>query len=176
MANRRPVQGPKLPALHQDQNSGPAAQQSGSNRAAESSRSTTSATSATAATGPRSRTQKERTTAGQQKQAQGYLYQGSKLRIKKVDKDGIIYQDRNHPAYNKTGYSGPTMMLLRFIIIFNLINAADTASLFQNLPPIVVDEHAVQANPNSHTTVFHPIGKYATDVHYQYYRINAGVF
>ena len=63
------------------------------------------------------------------------------------------------------------MMFIRFIIILNLIKAADTASLFQDLPPIVVDDNAIMENPNTHTTVFHPVGKYATDVHYQFIRL-----
>ena len=44
--------------------------------------------------------------------------------------------------------------------------------LFEALPPVIIDEdQRLTANNNAHTTIFFPVGKYATDVHYQIIRI-----
>ncbi len=44
--------------------------------------------------------------------------------------------------------------------------------LFEALPPVIIDENQrLMANDNAHTTIFFPVGKYATDVHYQIIRI-----
>jgi len=40
--------------------------------------------------------------------------------------------------------------------------------LFDYLPPVIINENQqITSNNNSHTTIFYPVGKYATDVHYQ---------
>jgi len=39
--------------------------------------------------------------------------------------------------------------------------------LFDFLPPVIIDENQqISTNHNSHTTIFYPVGKYATDVRY----------
>jgi hypothetical protein len=40
-----------------------------------------------------------------------------------------------------------------------------------DLPPVIMDDTPVKGAPNTHTTIFNPIGKYATDVQYQLVRI-----
>ena len=49
---------------------------------------------------------------------------------------------------------------------------AANANPISGLPPIIMDDSAnVKGAPNTHTTIFNPIGKYATDVQYQLVRI-----
>ena len=49
---------------------------------------------------------------------------------------------------------------------------AANANPISGLPPIIMDNSAnVKGAPNTHTTIFNPIGKYATDVQYQLARI-----
>ena len=57
------------------------------------------------------------------------------------------------------------------IMVLSYLFAAD-ANPISDLPPIMVDETATDKGaPNTHTTIFNPIGKYATDVQYQLIRI-----
>ena len=57
------------------------------------------------------------------------------------------------------------------IMVLSYLFAADSNPI-SDLPPIMVDETAsVKGAPNTHTTIFNPIGKYATDVQYQLIRI-----
>jgi len=44
--------------------------------------------------------------------------------------------------------------------------------LFEALPPVIIDKNQrLMASDNAHTTIFFPVRKYATDVHYQIIRI-----
>ncbi len=56
------------------------------------------------------------------------------------------------------------------LILFTCLYAADSSPMF-DLPPVIMDDTPVKGAPNSHTTIFNPIGKYATDVQYQLIRI-----
>jgi len=56
------------------------------------------------------------------------------------------------------------------IILLTCLYAADSSPMF-DLPPVIMDDTPVKGAPNSHTTIFNPIGKYATDVQYQLIRI-----
>ena len=57
------------------------------------------------------------------------------------------------------------------IMVLSYLLAADSNPISE-LPPIIMDETAiVKGAPNTHTTIFNPIGKYATDVQYQLVRI-----
>ena len=60
------------------------------------------------------------------------------------------------------------MMMLILIIA---LGCAQAAPLFDFLPPVIIDESRTSHMPNTHTTIFFPVGKYATDVHYQIIRI-----
>ena len=60
---------------------------------------------------------------------------------------------------------------LVLIMVLSYLFAADSNPISE-LPPIIMDETAiVKGAPNTHTTIFNPIGKYATDVQYQLVRI-----
>ena len=62
--------------------------------------------------------------------------------------------------------------LLLTLVLSYLFAAAVNANPISDLPPIIMDETAnVKGAPNTHTTIFNPVGKYATDVHYQLVRI-----
>ena len=60
------------------------------------------------------------------------------------------------------------MMMLLLIIA---LGCAQAAPLFDFLPPVIIDDSRTSNLPNTHTTIFFPVGKYATDVHYQIIRI-----
>jgi len=62
--------------------------------------------------------------------------------------------------------------LLLTLVLSYLFAAAADANPISDLPPIIMDETAnVKTAPNTHTTIFNPVGKYATDVQYQLVRI-----
>ena len=62
--------------------------------------------------------------------------------------------------------------LLLTLVLSYLFAAAANANPISDLPPIIMDETAnVKSAPNTHTTIFNPVGKYATDVQYQLVRI-----
>jgi hypothetical protein len=63
------------------------------------------------------------------------------------------------------------MIHFHLIILLTCLIAADSSPIYEQLPPVIIDDHAINTNPNTHTTIFNPIGKYATDVHYQLIRI-----
>jgi len=57
------------------------------------------------------------------------------------------------------------------ILIFS-IGCIQAAPLFDFLPPVIIDnDQQIINDNNAHTTIFFPVGKYATDVHYQIIRI-----
>ena len=60
--------------------------------------------------------------------------------------------------------------MMIFILILAL-GCAQAAPLFEFLPPVIIDDTRTSNLPNTHTTIFFPVGKYATDVHYQIIRI-----
>jgi hypothetical protein len=60
------------------------------------------------------------------------------------------------------------MIIITLLLLFS---GAQSSPLFDFLPPVVVEDTQIHSNPNQHTTIFFPIGKYATDVHYQIIRI-----
>ena len=60
--------------------------------------------------------------------------------------------------------------MILLIILVACLHAADPSPMF-DLPPVIMDDTPVKGAPNSHTTIFNPIGKYATDVQYQLIRI-----
>jgi hypothetical protein len=60
-------------------------------------------------------------------------------------------------------------MILQLILL-TCLYAADSSPMF-NLPPVIMDDTPVKGAPNSHTIIFNPIGKYATNVQYQLIRI-----
>jgi hypothetical protein len=62
-------------------------------------------------------------------------------------------------------------MLLTTLIILS-VGCIQAAPLFDFLPPVIIDEdQRITTNNNAHSMIFFPIGKYATDVHYQIIRI-----
>ena len=64
------------------------------------------------------------------------------------------------------------MHLSSFLIIFFTMGGIQAGPLFDFLPPVIINENQqINTNNNAHTTIFFPIGKYATDVHYQVNRI-----
>jgi len=64
------------------------------------------------------------------------------------------------------------MHLSSILIIFITMGGAQARPLFDFLPPVIIDdEQRITTNNNAHTTIFFPVGKYATDVHYQIIRI-----
>ena len=57
--------------------------------------------------------------------------------------------------------------MIRFTLSVLCISMAITASLFDNLPPIISDPaHSTPIQNKLHQFLFQPIGKYTTDVHY----------
>ena len=60
------------------------------------------------------------------------------------------------------------MMMLILIIA---LGCAQAAPLFDFLLPVIIGNSRTSNLPNTHTTIFFPVGKYATDVHYQIIRI-----
>jgi len=55
-----------------------------------------------------------------------------------------------------------------FTIIIFSIGCIQAAPLFDFLLLVIIDEdQQITSNNNGHTTIFYPIGKYATDIHYQ---------
>jgi len=62
-------------------------------------------------------------------------------------------------------------MIIATIIIL-LVGCIQAAPLFNFLPPVIIDDdQRISTSNNTHTTIFFPIGKYATDVHCQIIRI-----
>ena len=60
--------------------------------------------------------------------------------------------------------------MMKLILIFAL-GCAHASPIFDFLPPVIIDDTSSTHLPNQHTTIFFPVGKYATDVHYQIIRI-----
>jgi len=60
--------------------------------------------------------------------------------------------------------------MILLLILSTCLHAADSSPMF-DLPPVIMDDTPVKGAPNTHTTIFNPIGKYATDVQYQLVRI-----
>ncbi len=60
--------------------------------------------------------------------------------------------------------------MILLLILLTCLYAADSSPMF-DLPPVIMDDTPVKGAPNLHTTIFNPIGKYATDVQYQLIRI-----
>ncbi len=52
------------------------------------------------------------------------------------------------------------------LILWTCLYAADSSPMF-DLSPVIMDDTPVKGATNPHTTIFNPIGKYATDVQYQ---------
>jgi len=64
------------------------------------------------------------------------------------------------------------MDLSSIIIILLAMGGVQARPLFDFLPPVIIDENQqISMDHNSHTTIFFPVGKYATDVHYMIIRI-----
>jgi len=62
-------------------------------------------------------------------------------------------------------------MIIAFITVIATMYI-EAAPLFDFLPPVVINEdQRITNNHNEHTTIFFPIRKYATDIHYQIIRI-----
>jgi len=62
--------------------------------------------------------------------------------------------------------------LSSYLIIFFTMGGIQAGPLFDFLLPVIINENQqINTNNNAHTTIFFPIGKYATDVHYQIIRI-----
>ena len=61
------------------------------------------------------------------------------------------------------------MDLILFLIL--TLGGAQATPLFDFLPPVIIDDTRTAHMPNTHTTIFFPVGKYATDVHYQIIRL-----
>jgi hypothetical protein len=59
-------------------------------------------------------------------------------------------------------------LILLFILILGCVQASP---IFHFLLPVIIDDTRTTHLPNQHTTIFFPVGKYATDVHYQIIRI-----
>jgi hypothetical protein len=60
------------------------------------------------------------------------------------------------------------MHLSSILLIFITMGGIQERPLFDFLPPVIIDEdQQITSNNNGHTTIFYPVGKYATDVHYQ---------
>ncbi len=62
-------------------------------------------------------------------------------------------------------------MILQLILL-TCLYAADSSPMF-DLSPGIMDDTPVKGAPNPHTTIFNPIGKYATDVQYQLIEIQS---
>ena len=60
--------------------------------------------------------------------------------------------------------------MIKFYLWITLV-CVQASPIFDFLPPVIIDEHRTIHTPNEHTTIFFPVGKYATDVHYQIVRI-----
>ena len=60
--------------------------------------------------------------------------------------------------------------MMKLILILAL-GCAHASPIFDFLPPVIIDDTSTTHLPNQHTTIFFPVGKYATDVHYQIIRI-----
>jgi len=59
------------------------------------------------------------------------------------------------------------MDLSSILIILLAMGGVQARPLFDFLPPVIIDENQqISMDHNSHTTIFFPVGKYATDVHY----------
>jgi len=59
------------------------------------------------------------------------------------------------------------MHLSSFLLLLITMGGVQAPPLFNFLPPVIIDENQqVTADNNGHTTIFYPVGKYATDVHY----------
>ena len=64
------------------------------------------------------------------------------------------------------------MDLSSILIILLAMGGVQARPLFDFLPPVIIDENQqISMDHNSHTTIFFPVGKYATDVHYMIIRI-----
>ena len=64
------------------------------------------------------------------------------------------------------------MDLSNILIILLAMGGVQARPLFDFLPPVIIDENQqISMDHNSHTTIFFPVGKYATDVHYMIIRI-----
>jgi len=63
-------------------------------------------------------------------------------------------------------------LLSKIFTILFAMGALQGAPLFNFLLPVIIDDdQQIITNNNVHTTIFFPIGKYTTDVHYQIIRI-----
>jgi len=63
-------------------------------------------------------------------------------------------------------------LLSKIFTIILSMGALQAAPLFDFLPPVIIDnDQQILSSNNTHTTIFFPIGKYATDVHYQIIQI-----
>jgi hypothetical protein len=64
------------------------------------------------------------------------------------------------------------MHLSSILLLFFTMGGVQTRPLFDFLPPVIIDKNQqISTNHNDHTTIFYPVGKYATDVHYMIIRI-----
>ena len=64
------------------------------------------------------------------------------------------------------------MHLSSLLLLFFAMGGVQARPLFDFLPPVIIDENQqISTNHNGHTTIFFPVGKYATDVHYMIIRI-----
>ena len=57
------------------------------------------------------------------------------------------------------------------LILLLALGWAQASPIFDFLPPVIIDDSSTTQLPNQHTTIFFPVGKYATDVHYQIIRL-----
>jgi hypothetical protein len=63
------------------------------------------------------------------------------------------------------------MHLSNILLLFIAMGGVQARPLFDFLPPVIIDENQqISTNHNGHTTIFYPVGKYATDVHYMIIR------
>ena len=63
-------------------------------------------------------------------------------------------------------------MISTWFVLTLLFISLDAGSLFDNLPDIISDPaHSTPSQNNNHQFLFHPIGQYATDVHYAHMRV-----
>ena len=63
-------------------------------------------------------------------------------------------------------------MICAIFVLFCCLGSTNTRSLFDDLPPIITDQMALQSStPSNHQFLFQPVGHFATDVHYMHIRI-----
>jgi hypothetical protein len=57
------------------------------------------------------------------------------------------------------------------VIFLYFFHSISSNPIFSDLPPVIVEENQNHETTNTHTTIFNPMGKYATDVQYLFVRL-----